>query len=100
MSLVTTCPACATSFLVKPEHLAAHRGDVRCGKCDFVFNALDKLGETVEIAPTESPIPEVIHAPLEVAIETVTEPETTEPAVAEPEITWPEIEEPEVQVEI
>lgn len=50
MSLVTCCPACATSFLVKPEQLAAHRGDVRCGKCSHVFNALDRLGEAPEEA--------------------------------------------------
>ncbi|HSH98031.1 MAG: DUF3426 domain-containing protein [Methylophilaceae bacterium] len=94
MSLVTTCPACATSFLVKPEHLAAHRGDVRCGRCDLVFNALDKLGETVEIAAAETPAPE------EVAIEAIaTESETIE-STPETEITWPEIVEPEVPIEI
>jgi len=46
MSLVTTCPDCGTLFKVRPEHLAAHRGDVRCGNCDFIFNALDHLAET------------------------------------------------------
>jgi len=102
MSLVTTCPACATSFLLKPEHLAAHRGDVRCGQCDFVFNALDKLGETVEIPPTETPVPEVTEPLAETTVEPITEAEVgiTEPAVAEPEITWPEIIEPQTQVEI
>lgn len=46
MSLVTTCPDCGTSFKVRPEHLVAHRGDVRCGNCDFIFNAFDHLAET------------------------------------------------------
>jgi len=103
MSLVTTCPACATSFLVKPEHLAAHRGDVRCGKCDFVFNALDKLGETVEIPPAETPTPEIIEPVSETIVEATTETdiEVTESATPpEPEITWPEIVEPQLEVEI
>lgn len=54
MSLVTTCPACNTTFRVKPEHLAAHRGDVRCGSCNHVFNALEQLAEAV---PSVSPAP-------------------------------------------
>lgn len=45
MALVTTCPACQSSFFVKPEQLAAHRGDVRCGKCQHVFNALSALNQ-------------------------------------------------------
>lgn len=64
MSMVTACPVCATSFLVKPEQLSAHRGDVRCGKCGHVFNALERLGEppqeiqpVVEIQNTKSPTP-------------------------------------------
>lgn len=45
MSMVTTCPACGTSFRVKPQQLSAHGGDVRCGKCDHVFYALDSLAK-------------------------------------------------------
>jgi predicted Zn finger-like uncharacterized protein len=102
MSLVTTCPGCSTSFLLKPEHLAAHRGDVRCGKCDFIFNALDKLGETVEITPTEILAAE-ISDPL---VEHI--PETTIPAefeidhsgvVTAPDISWPKIVKPQIESE-
>ncbi|BCM23770.1 zinc-ribbon and DUF3426 domain-containing protein [Methyloradius palustris] len=103
MSLVTTCPACATSFLLKPEHLAAHRGDVRCGQCDFVFNALDKLGETVEITHTETPTAEIIEPLAEIIVEATAETdlEISESAITtEPEITWPEIIEPQPEVEI
>jgi predicted Zn finger-like uncharacterized protein len=46
MSLVTSCPDCGTVFKVRTEHLSAHCGDVRCGKCSFVFNALNHLAET------------------------------------------------------
>lgn len=45
MSLITTCPACHTSFRVVTEQLSAHRGDVRCGQCQHIFNALKLLEE-------------------------------------------------------
>lgn len=50
MSLITSCPACATSFYVNQEQLSAHHGDVCCGKCEHVFNALDRLVEVPEHA--------------------------------------------------
>src|SRR5665647_114781 len=50
MSMVTSCPACGTSFRVRPEQLSAHHGDVRCGKCDHVFYALDSLTKVSEDA--------------------------------------------------
>jgi predicted Zn finger-like uncharacterized protein len=46
MSLLTSCPACGTVFKVKPEQLAPTRGDVRCGKCGQIFNALQSLSVT------------------------------------------------------
>lgn len=49
MSLVTSCPDCGTVFRVRLEHLTAHRGDVRCGKCSFFFNALDHLTEAATL---------------------------------------------------
>ncbi len=56
MSLVTTCPACATTFLVTPEQLSAHRGDVRCGQCQHIFSALRQLEEvTPAVTPRASP---------------------------------------------
>jgi predicted Zn finger-like uncharacterized protein len=54
MSLITACPACSTNFFVTSEQLNAHHGDVRCGKCSHVFNALDRLGEV-----GEAPLPEI-----------------------------------------
>lgn len=48
MSMVTSCPACGTSFRVRPEQLSAHHGDVRCGKCDHVFYAPDSLAKVSE----------------------------------------------------
>ncbi len=56
MRLVTRCPACETAFYVTHEQLAAYRGDVRCGKCELIFSALDRLSEVpdapvAELAP-------------------------------------------------
>jgi predicted Zn finger-like uncharacterized protein len=43
--LVTKCPSCLTSFIVKPEQLEAHDGQVKCGQCQRVFVANDFLSE-------------------------------------------------------
>jgi predicted Zn finger-like uncharacterized protein len=56
MSLITACPACSTNFFVKTEQLNAHHGDVRCGKCSHVFNALERLGEI-----EESPVSDMVQ---------------------------------------
>ena len=71
MSLVTSCPECATSFLVKPEQLSAHRGEVRCGKCGHVFNALDRLGEASLQPPAPESLPDqptAAHTPAAPAV--------------------------------
>lgn len=52
MSLVTSCPACAAAFHVQIEQLAVQHGDVRCGKCGQVFNALSTLAEYQQKSPT------------------------------------------------
>lgn len=43
MSLVTRCPACATTFRVLPAQLSARSGRVRCGKCSSVFDGVTNL---------------------------------------------------------
>ena len=65
-NLITSCPACSANFYVTPEQLSAHRGDVRCGKCAYVFNALDRLSEP-------STDPSVTEIAAEPALETITE---------------------------
>lgn len=57
MSLVTACPACSTHFFVNTVQLNAHHGDVRCGKCSHVFNALDRLGEVDVTTTSEVALP-------------------------------------------
>ncbi|TSA50622.1 MAG: DUF3426 domain-containing protein [Nitrosomonadales bacterium] len=98
MSLVTTCPDCGTSFIVKTEHLTARRGDVCCGKCGFIFNALDHLAETAaQDEPVATPTPEEPHetavdayateVPESVDEETVAEPAPADAIDAMPETT-------------
>lgn len=45
--MYTQCPSCQTIFEVSAEHLKAANGDVRCGQCLNVFNALNHLSEAV-----------------------------------------------------
>lgn len=45
MSLVTRCASCGTAFRVQPAQLAAHAGQVRCGKCGAVFDGVAGLVE-------------------------------------------------------
>ncbi|HLD08572.1 MAG TPA: MJ0042-type zinc finger domain-containing protein, partial [Methylophilaceae bacterium] len=74
-SLVTSCPACTASFYVTPEQLSAHRGEVRCGKCSHVFNALDRLSESPKnpAAPETSAEPDDTASSAEVIPETPAE---------------------------
>jgi len=46
MSLVTSCPQCLTAFRVTDEQLAAKDGQVRCGRCQHIFNAHSRLAKT------------------------------------------------------
>jgi predicted Zn finger-like uncharacterized protein len=45
--MYTQCPSCQTIFEVSAEHLKAANGDVRCGQCLNVFNALNHLSEDI-----------------------------------------------------
>src|SRR5690349_5460862 len=45
----TRCPACSTVFRVTAMQLAAHGGQVRCGRCHMVFDA-----RTTLVAPAAS----------------------------------------------
>jgi len=58
--MITRCPSCQTHFRVHAEQLAARAGQVRCGKCNQVFDALEHLIE--EIVPAHEPLVEQGHA--------------------------------------
>ena len=77
--ILARCPACATTFRVRPEQLRARQGRVRCGHCQHAFNALETLvdeGSADEtLAHAEQPLAESPAAPLFVLEEkTETEP--------------------------
>jgi len=55
MSLVTRCPACATTFKVVRDQLRISDGWVRCGRCSEVFDATVDLHEAPDAAPASTP---------------------------------------------
>jgi predicted Zn finger-like uncharacterized protein len=74
MKLFTRCPHCETAFRVTPAQLQSSGGQVRCGRCDRVFDAFSSLSskqpgtaeKTVSLNEVEfvAPPPEA-PAPLE-----------------------------------
>jgi len=60
MTLVTRCPACATTFRVLPAQLSARSGRVRCGKCSSVFDGVaNLLTEDAVAALPDEPSPQL-----------------------------------------
>jgi len=58
MSLATRCPVCEALFRVSPEQLRLRGGQVRCGKCDAVFDGLAHLVPgTTQTARAPNPAP-------------------------------------------
>jgi predicted Zn finger-like uncharacterized protein len=57
MNLVTRCPGCATAFRVEPGQLAARSGQVRCGKCNTVFDGIAALVDGAGAAKRVEPPP-------------------------------------------
>jgi predicted Zn finger-like uncharacterized protein len=63
--MITHCPSCQTHFRVHAEQIAARAGQVRCGKCNRVFDALEYLIEETTPARAPQPKPGTMHAPVE-----------------------------------
>lgn len=57
--MITHCPSCHTHFRVHAEQLAARAGQVRCGKCSRVFDAIEHLIE--ELAPARESSATLAH---------------------------------------
>ena len=55
--MFTCCPNCETVFKVSAKHLQQAAGQVRCGRCDFSFNALSNLQENAGEAAANLPAP-------------------------------------------
>lgn len=56
--MLTRCPYCQTTFRVTAEQLTARQGQVRCGGCRGVFNALASLADEVAVVPAVEPLAE------------------------------------------
>lgn len=83
-SLVTCCTACAATFYVTAEQLGIHRGEVSCGRCGQVFNALERLSELADKADeaiSDNVEPDVVESKQEF------DPQSTEVEAASPVIT-------------
>ena len=52
--MLTRCPHCQTAFRVTSEQLKLRQGQVRCGECRGVFNALESLAD--EAVPAVPPV--------------------------------------------
>lgn len=65
----TRCPGCQTVFRVTPEQLKARTGQVRCGHCQAVFNALDHLQDDARVLTTLPSAPPVGAPPADTAAE-------------------------------
>lgn len=52
--MLTQCPNCQTTFRITSEILRAADGQVRCGRCEMQFDALDRLIEENEPGDGES----------------------------------------------
>lgn len=80
--MLTRCPACATAFRVTLEQIKARQGQVRCGRCQNVFNAIEHLTDTATVPETTA-----------VAAEPIVESPATEelPVVESPQPAVPDI---------
>ncbi len=74
--MITQCPSCRTHFRVHADQLAARAGQVRCGRCSRIFDALDYLIEETaaprEPAAGESAVALAAAAPAPIALESKT----------------------------
>jgi predicted Zn finger-like uncharacterized protein len=103
MSLLTSCPACGTVFKIKPEQLAPSRGDVRCGKCGEIFNALQSLSVNQKQQLTEDLLREAPASEADTPAWAVPEEETVNAAATDAddvEPSSPEAEPDQAQDEV
>jgi len=95
MEMITTCPRCATSFRVTPDHLRARAGQVRCGRCATVFDGFQALITRDALAPhVAAPVEPVaaVAAAVPPAVEAVQETASAVQAVEPVPVDVPVIE--------
>lgn len=57
MSMMTRCPTCGTVFRVTEQQLGARAGQVRCGRCDTLFDAIATLSPDPVTRPRDQTSP-------------------------------------------
>ena len=57
--LATRCPNCSTVFRLKPAQLEVSGGQVRCGHCDMLFDAIQNRTQAPDAEPTAGNSPHV-----------------------------------------
>ena len=57
--LATRCPNCSTVFRLKPAQLEVSGGQVRCGHCDVLFDAIQNRTQAPDTEPTAGNSPHV-----------------------------------------
>lgn len=58
--MMTRCPTCNTAFRVTEQQLGARDGQVRCGRCDTLFDAIATLSsDPVTRPPRDKPSPPI-----------------------------------------
>jgi predicted Zn finger-like uncharacterized protein len=67
--MLTQCPNCQTTFRVTTEILRVADGQVRCGRCQTQFDALDRLIDDNEPAQHAARSPRTTHTPAAERIE-------------------------------
>ena len=67
--MLTQCPNCQTTFRVTTEILRVADGQVRCGRCQTQFDALDRLIDENEPAQPAARSPRTTHTPAAERIE-------------------------------
>jgi predicted Zn finger-like uncharacterized protein len=96
-SLFTQCSKCETVFRLSAEVLRAAGGQVRCGRCGEVFNALARLAEdATAFTAGESPLE--LEARADHILQEPSEPPATDPP--EPGAPLEESDEPAPGVEV
>lgn len=76
--MLTCCPHCHATFRITSDQIKVRRGQVRCGACQEVFNALESLADEVPLPEPASAVVETLVATPDPAIEEVTD---TDPPV-------------------
>lgn len=91
--MITLCPKCKLSLAVTAADLRVAQGQVRCGRCTAVFNALASLQELPEDSAGLDADAEQPHPPHHAESESATADTVATPA-GEPAAPAPEFEEP------